>query len=45
LSRELVMIGVGNRAEIWDLSTWNEYLESNEQSFSDISEEVIPGLF
>jgi len=45
LSRELVMIGVGNRAEIWDLSTWSEYLESNEQSFSDISEEVIPGLF
>lgn len=45
LSRELVMIGVGNRAEIWDAATWNEYLENNEQSFSDVSEEVIPGLF
>ncbi len=45
LSRELVMIGVGNRAEIWDSATWNEYLHSNEQSFSEISEEVIPGLF
>ena len=45
LDRELVMIGVGNRAEIWDSATWNEYLETNEQSFSDISEEVIPGLF
>lgn len=45
LNRELVMIGVGNRAEIWDSSTWNQYLENNEQSFSDISEEVIPGLF
>lgn len=45
LDRELVMIGVGNRAEIWDSATWNQYLENNEQSFSDISEEVIPGLF
>ena len=45
LNRELVMIGVGSRAEIWDAATWNQYLESNEQSFSDISEEVIPGLF
>ena len=45
LTRELVMIGVGNRAEIWDSATWNEYLQSNEQSFSEISEEVIPGLF
>ncbi len=45
LSRELVMIGVGNRAEIWDSATWNQYLQSNEQSFSEISEEVIPGLF
>jgi MraZ protein len=45
LNRELVMIGVGNRAEIWDSATWNQYLENNEQSFSDISEEVIPGLF
>ncbi|MDR9362909.1 MAG: division/cell wall cluster transcriptional repressor MraZ [Microbacteriaceae bacterium] len=45
LDRELVMIGVGNRAEIWDSVTWNQYLENNEQSFSDISEEVIPGLF
>lgn len=45
LSRELVMIGVGNRAEIWDSATWSQYLQSNEQSFSEISEEVIPGLF
>jgi MraZ protein len=45
LSRELVMIGVGNRAEIWDAETWTKYLNSNEQTFSDISEEVIPGLF
>lgn len=45
LDRELVMIGVGNRAEIWDYKTWNEYLQSNEDAFSDISEEVIPGIF
>ena len=45
LSKELVIIGVGARAEIWDAQTWNSYLESNEEGFSSQAEEVIPGLF
>lgn len=45
LSRELVIIGVGSRAEIWDLAAWNEYLARNEEGFATQAEEVIPGLF
>ena len=44
-SKELVIIGVGARAEIWDAQTWNEYLARNEDGFSSQAEEVIPGLF
>ena len=45
LDKDLVVIGVGNRAEIWDAKAWNEFLTTHEASFSNISEEVIPGLF
>lgn len=45
LDRDLVVIGAGNRAEIWDASAWNTYLTEQETSFSNITEEVIPGLF
>lgn len=45
ISRDLVVIGVGSRAEIWDASNWNTYLAEQENNFSNISEEVIPGIF
>jgi MraZ protein len=45
LSKELVIIGVGSRAEIWDAQSWNEYLAKNEESFANQAQEVIPGLF
>ena len=45
LTKELVIIGVGSRAEIWDASSWHEYLSSNEEKFATQAEEVIPGLF
>lgn len=45
LGKELIVIGVGSRAEIWDAATWHEYLAAQENNFSEISEEVIPGLF
>ncbi len=45
LSKELVIIGVGSRAEIWDAEAWAEYLAKNEESFANQVEEVIPGLF
>ena len=45
LEKELVVTGVGAHAEIWDAAAWNAYLESNEESYADLEQEVIPGLF
>jgi MraZ protein len=45
LEKELVVTGVGAHAEIWDASAWNAYLEGNEESYADLEQEVIPGLF
>lgn len=45
ISRDLVVIGVGSRAEIWDAENWTNYLAQQEESFSNITEEVIPGIF
>jgi MraZ protein len=45
LARECVVIGANTRIEIWDRSAWTSYLNSQEQNFAEISEEVFPGLF
>lgn len=45
LQKELVIIGVGSRAEIWDAASWQKYLSNNEEKFANQAEEVIPGLF
>ena len=45
LQRELVVTGVGAHAEIWDAESWNAYLAGNESIYSDMEQEVIPGLF
>jgi MraZ protein len=45
LDRDLTVIGVGSRVEIWDSEAWENYLTEQETSFADTTEEVIPGLF
>jgi MraZ protein len=45
LGRDLVVIGVGSRAEIWAADAWAAYYAEKEQAYSDTEEEVIPGLF
>lgn len=45
LEKELVVTGVGAHAEIWDSARWNDYLADNEESYSELEQEVIPGLF
>lgn len=44
LERELTVIGAGSRAEIWNATAWQKYLEEHETGFSQTAEEVIPGL-
>lgn len=45
LERELVVTGVGSRAEIWNAAAWAEYAAAHEDSYAELQEEVIPGLF
>ena len=35
----------GATAEIWNEPAWQQYLAAQEQSFSELGEEVVPGLF
>ena len=43
LDREVTVVGVGARAEIWDTASWDSYLSEQEQSFSETDEEMMPG--
>jgi len=45
LQKELVVTGVGAHAEIWDADAWNSYAQSNEETYAEMEQEVIPGLF
>ena len=44
LERDCVVIGANTRMEIWDAAAWETYLSAQEESFSDASEEVLPGI-
>ena len=42
LGDDIVVIGVGTRAEIWDRTTWERYLADKEQGYADIADDVLP---
>lgn len=44
LDRDVVVVGKNTTAEIWDAQAWSEYLRNQEAAFSDLSEEVLPGI-
>ncbi len=44
LTREVAVVGANTRVEIWDAEAWNRYLAAQEDSFSDLAEEVLPGV-
>lgn len=39
LERDVVVIGAGDRAEIWDAEAWRQYSEVSEEGFSDMDDE------
>ena len=39
-----MVIGANTRIEVWDAAAWQEYLENAESAFSDLAEEVLPGV-
>ena len=45
LSRDCVVIGASTRVEIWDRTAWDAYLAASEDAFSEVEEEVLPGIF
>ena len=44
LDRDCVVIGANTRVEIWDAQAWTTYLAGQEEQFSSLSEEVLPGI-
>jgi transcriptional regulator MraZ len=44
LTRECVVIGANTRVEIWDSQAWATYLTAQEPAFSELGEEVLPGV-
>ena len=44
LDREVIVVGNGTTLEIWNSGAWEQYLAGQEDNFSDLSEEVIPGI-
>lgn len=44
LTKNVMVIGAMNRIEIWDPASWQTYSEEQEQKFSELSDEVFPGI-
>ena len=44
LADDIVVIGVGTRAEIWNRASWESYLSDKEQGYSDIADDVLPAV-
>ena len=44
LDRDVMVVGNGTTIEIWDSSAWSNYLAGQEDAFSTLSEEVVPGV-
>lgn len=43
IKKEIVIIGVSNRIEIWNLGHWKDYFHKSERSFVEIAEELVEG--
>ena len=44
LGDDVVVIGVGTRAEIWNKASWQAYLDEKEQDYSNIADDVLPAV-
>jgi len=45
LSKDVVIVGVINRIEIWSKEKWEEFMNNNVESLSDISENLFDSNF
>ena len=44
LRRECAVIGANARIEIWDSAAWERFMAAQEQTFSELEDEVVPGV-
>ena len=44
IKRDVVIIGVANRIEIWDKAHWQEFYQANMESFEDTAEKLIDNI-
>lgn len=42
LGSDVVVIGVGTRAELWNKDAWERYLAEKEEGYADIADDVLP---
>lgn len=42
LDRDVAVIGMGTRVEIWDAGAWDDYLENQESDYAQTAQEVLP---
>ena len=40
LSKDTIVIGVGDRLEIWSSDRWNKFIEDNEDNFSEMADNL-----
>lgn len=45
LDRDVAVVGVGTRIEIWDTPTWEEVSAGTAEKYADQKSEVVPGVF
>ncbi len=44
LRRDCTVIGANTRVEVWDSAAWRQYLAAQDETFAELSQEVLPGL-
>ncbi|CAN5836314.1 division/cell wall cluster transcriptional repressor MraZ [soil metagenome] len=44
LERDCTVIGANARIEVWDTAAWQQFMSAQEQAFSELEDEVVPGV-
>ena len=43
IEKEVIVVGTGNRIEVWDPESYDEYLIKDEEEFSELAEKFLSG--